>query len=144
MKKLIHLSFFSSIFIFAVTGCSPVYKTFYDYEPMKTESQRTCSMSCQMLQQSCSTNQQQNYQLCKSNAQMAYQNCKSNERWGYNSKGKYECQDNCYCYESSCSDPDPSECEAQYASCYRGCGGRVTETTRCVENCEKAGPGPAR
>lgn len=103
---------------------------------MKSESQRTCAVTCQVLKMSCATNQQQNYQLCKSNARLDYQSCKSSERWDYNSKGKWECQDNCYCYESYCSEPNQDECEAQYATCYTGCGGRVTETTRCVENCE--------
>lgn len=123
-----------------VAGCSPVYRKFYTYEPMRTDSQRNCSVTCQVLKQSCSTNQQQAYQLCLANSRLEYQSCKSNEIWGYNKKGNYECQHNCYCYEPSCTDPDPDLCESQYASCYTGCGGKVTETTRCVENCENEKP----
>lgn len=131
MKKL-----FSILLLVMFVGCSPVYKTFYTYEPMRSANQRSCASNCQLIRQSCEINQQQGYQLCLSNARLEYQNCKSNERWGYNSKGKYECQYNCYCYESSCSEPNLDQCEAQYATCYTGCGGKVTSVTRCIENCE--------
>jgi hypothetical protein len=124
--------------LFASSACSPVYKKFYTYEPMKSDAKRACSINCQSLKQSCSINQQQSYQLCQTNARLEYQTCKANERWGYNKKGEYECRDNCYCFESSCDEPDPELCEEQYATCYRGCGGNVNETIRCVENCEKA------
>ncbi len=128
---------FFILVIMAMAGCGPVYKKFYDYEPMRTESQRTCAMTCQLVKQSCFSNQQQAHQLCQSNARFDYQSCKNNERWGYNRKGKWECIDNCYCFESSCSEPNRDECEDEYASCFRGCGGRVSETTRCVANCER-------
>lgn len=133
MKKAILIS------ILLFTGCSPVYKKFYDYEPMRKESQRTCAVTCQLVRQSCETNQLQAYQLCQSNSRLEYQNCKSREYWGHNDKGKYECLDNCYCYESYCAEPNRDECEAQYATCYKGCGGKVTETTKCVENCPEPG-----
>lgn len=124
------------ILLLILTGCGPVIRKVHIYEPVKTESQRTCIMSCQMLKQSCTMNQQQTHQLCKANARLEYQSCKSSELWGYNKKGKYECIENCYCYESFCSEPDKEECEDQYASCYRGCGGKVTESMQCVSNCE--------
>lgn len=127
--------FVAVVFLF-FSGCAPVYKKFYAYEPMRSQNQRSCAVTCQVLKQSCETNQLQAYQLCQSNARLEYQTCKSGETWGYNNKGKYECQYNCYCYEPSCSEPDHDQCEGQYASCYTACGGKVTETTRCVENCE--------
>ena len=141
MNKHFAFASLSLSLAFFASGCSPVYKTFYSYEPMKTESQRTCAVSCQALKQSCGMNQQSQYQLCQSNAQLEYQNCKSNERWGYDKKGNWECRDNCYCYQSSCNEPDPDACEADYAKCYSGCGGKVNQSTQCVENCPSPAPG---
>ncbi len=123
-----------------IAACSPVYKNFYSYEPMRTESQRSCAVSCQILKQSCFNSQQQNYQLCLSNSKLEYQSCKSNEVWGYDKKGKWECQYSCYCYEASCSQPDKDLCEDEYANCYTACGGKVQKTTQCVENCEQVPP----
>ena len=126
------------VFIFSLFfGCSPVYKNFYSYEPMKTDSKRTCAMGCNVAKQSCTFNMQQSYQLCLTSAKIDYQSCKNSEQWGYNSKGKYECLYNCFCYESSCDKPDLDLCEDQYFQCYTACGGKGTKTTRCVENCEQ-------
>lgn len=143
MKNLFLKISVAVLVAFSATACAPVYKTFYSYEPMRTEAQRSCSMTCQMLKQSCFNNQQQTYQLCLSNAKLEYNSCKSSEIWGYSDKGKWECQYNCYCYESSCSEPDRDLCESEYATCYSGCGGKVNQTTRCVENCEQVQPAPA-
>lgn len=144
MKKLISKISFILLIASCFTACGPVYKKFYSYEPMRTESQRTCAVSCQMLKQSCFNNQQQTYQLCLTNAKLEYQSCKSSEMWGYSDKGKWECQYNCYCYEPSCSEPDRDLCEDEYANCYTGCGGKVEQTVRCVENCDQIRQPPAQ
>lgn len=137
MKKI------ALMFLAVFAGCAPVYRKFYDYKPMRTDSQRSCSTNCMVLKQSCQNQEQLSYQLCLSNARLEYQTCKAGEIWGWK-KDKYECISNCYCYEPSCDGPNNDSCEEQYANCYVGCGGRVTETTRCVAQCDKAMPDQVR
>lgn len=134
----------SAVLLACLSGCGPVYQKFYAYHPMRSDSQRNCSLTCQVLKQSCQNSEQQSYQLCLSNARLEYATCKAGETWGYSDKGKYECMYNCYCYEPSCSDPNIVGCEQQYVDCYVGCGGRVTETTRCVSQCKDALPDAVR
>lgn len=133
------------LIILLCSSCGPVYQRFYSYQPMRSESQRSCSLTCQVIKQSCQNSENQGYELCTTRAQLEYQSCKAGETWGWNSKkNTYECQYNCYCYTPSCDDPNLGRCEDDYANCYVGCGGKVTETTRCVQNCDKALPESSR
>jgi hypothetical protein len=120
-----------------VTGCAPVYRTFYEYKPIASGTGKKCANECIYIKQQCESNAIQSFNACQARVELAYQGCMSRQVFGYDNEGVWGCQQNCFCFRDSCTDTTPS-CEEPYKDCYVNCGGTVVATTQCVSNCEKA------
>jgi len=116
---------------------SPLYQTFYSYDPPDTPEGKACIFQCEntrmqceqlddMRNNNCEQRAEMKYETCKQKAEIAYEKCKS-------SGGKY-CIEG-WCNKETCS--STNQCVNQYQRCYSTCGGRVTSETRCVAHCEK-------
>jgi hypothetical protein len=132
------------VLVFFCASCSPVYKNFYDYETPKSTKSHECIQRCSEVRQDCEYFAQQKYDNCENRAQQEYLVCESGKIYRTKRNGDVECVVNCYCSKSSCPEPDQEACEERYGTCFASCGGKVTVTTRCVENCDKADPPKSR
>ncbi|MDC0358915.1 hypothetical protein OAO01_08870 [Oligoflexia bacterium] len=119
-----------------LVACSPVYRTDYAYIPPTSAQGKTCIFQCENTKIQCIQLEEMRYERCLDRADREYDRCERNKRYGYNKKGEWECQDNCYCFRSSCT-LNESRCEERYRSCYQTCGGKVEGNTYCVSNCDK-------
>lgn len=118
-----------------MSACGPVYQTDYTFTPPTTESGQMCVFQCDNSKLQCGQLEEMKYQNCLDRADREYYNCENNKRYGYNKNGEWVCQDNCYCFRSSCS-VNEAICDDRYRMCYQTCGGKVQSRTYCVSNCE--------
>jgi hypothetical protein len=135
MNKIILL-----ITLVLAAGCSPLYKTTYEYLPLNSAAKESCASACNSSFTICTQNATAINQQCQTGAEISYQLCQASQLWGYDNKGNYVCLANCFCMRSFCADPDFEPCNETHRSCYIGCGGSISALTECVRNCEKASP----
>ena len=119
-----------------ILACGPVYQTDYSFIPPTTEHGQMCVFQCDNSKIQCEQLEEMRYQNCLDRADRDYHSCEMTKRYGYNKNGEWVCQENCYCFRSSCS-LDESKCHERYRACYQTCGGKVESRTYCVSNCEK-------
>lgn len=123
------------------SGCSPVYRTEYQYIPPEDMRDRPCLNTCLGLKQTCRAEKDREHAECKARAADAYVTCMAMRTYSYSygPRGEYydrRCISNCYCNREFCSGPNYEECEDLYAECYRNCGGEVIPTQVCVRFCK--------
>lgn len=122
-----------------LSACAPQYRTFYEYKPISSPSDRQCVNGCLVIKQQCEATAIASYNSCETRAEIAYQACEGRKVYGYDDKGNWTCLYNCFCLRDSCTNY-AANCEEPYKDCYVNCGGTVVATTQCVQNCEKAAP----
>lgn len=135
------LAVVSLLFVIFCVGCSPVYRTEYQYIPPENQSDRACLNTCLSIQQSCISDKNREYQECRSRAASDYANCMAMRNFSYSigPRGEYydrRCVSNCYCQRDFCDGPDYAGCEELYAECYRNCGGEAIPAQVCVRFCK--------
>lgn len=124
-----------------LVGCGPIYKDFYTFHPADNQQSDHCIDDCVYQQRRCENDARMVTEQCKYQALMEKRICEAGRQYAYSDKKKrMECVSNCYCSENYCSDPDLTQCEQSRVFCHVACGGKVTQTTRCVSFCDQAAP----
>ncbi len=131
---------FLLLVIFCI-GCSPVYRTEYQYIPPENQSDRACLNTCISIKQNCIADKDRSYQDCRGRAASAYATCMALRSYSYTlgPRGEYSdrrCIANCYCDREFCSSPNYESCEELHAECYRNCGGEAIPAQVCVRFCK--------
>ena len=113
------------------TACGPIYDTQYHYAPPKSYAGQACISQCEGGKYRCRSYQDREARDCERRSEYQAQICAMKI---YDKKGRdpkwYECN------TSSCS-ADYDLCDSEYRDCYESCGGRVTEQTVCIANCDQ-------
>ena len=120
-----------------LSGCQPIFRTFYTYTPPEGVAGMQCVGNCEFNREQCQDNEETRYHSCQNRAEAEFNNCESQRQYRYdNSSGKRKCVRNCNCYRDSCSEPDFERCVRTYNSCFENCGGKVKSEERCVQFCK--------
>jgi hypothetical protein len=114
-----------------LAACGPIYETQYRYHPPADSEGRACASQCQTSKLQCRDTTElkaDNSRLrCEADSRDQYERClsTSNSEQSRNS-----------CQRRSCSaNPDYGICEADYRTCFAGCGGNVDAVQVCTFNC---------
>lgn len=127
------------IVCFGLTSCGPVFKTFYAFEPPKTQTGKNCVNQCNMMKMQCGQLEDQKAANCRQRADSAYQECERAARaevLACKLGGNKNCSKP-YCSRDICT-KNTETCDNQYRVCFQNCGGKITSETRCIRNCDKA------
>ena len=118
-KKERFLGLFVATVLLYITGCSPVYRTTYEYVSPDDPGQKMCTMQCTNVHSMCLQMEGMQSQHRQHQLDYEYDNC-------LRSGG--------YCIRQTAS-ADQTKCESDYRRCFVTCGGRATPHTVCVKNC---------
>jgi hypothetical protein len=129
---------FTILTAFYLISCNPIYSTYYEYQPLKSQQSKQCVVSCQNEATRCTQRAQVVQQVCEARAEVAYQGCLASKVFGYDANGNFGCLANCYCWKESCGAPDYEPCNTAHRSCYVACGGQIIARTSCIRNCDEA------
>lgn len=123
--------------LLGLAGCGPVYHTDYSFTPPKSQVGVNCTLHCENNRLQCRQVEDVQVQSCELRAERDRDYCEDQIRWRKGRDTKwYECT------LDSCS-ANYERCDESYRLCYESCGGKVTATTRCVQNCEQQQTPPA-
>jgi hypothetical protein len=132
-KKLAQTFFVSTFAGVSMTGCGPVYETFYSYKAPRTAHGLACVSNCEIIKSSCEDRAELRRTNCEIRADSDYRLCIA--------LAKNEDQRRA-CFRSSCAIRRDDSCIREYNRCFQICGGTVTETVRCTANCPPDPPTP--
>ena len=116
LKKWIGILIFAGLFAGILSACSPDYRTHYTFTPPTTEKVASCVASCKQKQQLCNDNCINRFSGCVDQQDPFTRDTKAVADYS-------DCHDAC-------------GCNALYAECYQGCGGKVTWKKECVSYCQ--------
>ncbi|MDF1795543.1 MAG: hypothetical protein P1U63_03290 [Coxiellaceae bacterium] len=119
-----------------LTGCGPIYKTSYTYQPPKSNKARRCVVACQRNRLLCEQNAQENYQRCEDRASSAAE--EAYHEYAVNQRRTHQPVDRSvsdFTQDWSCS--SGNRCAAMYRQCYSTCGGTVITHRVCTAFCDK-------
>lgn len=131
------IKWLSAVFcVLMLIGCGPQFRTDYTYIPPETESGQRCILKCHSERKKCEHRQRTFIQDCEYQqrkiALEKYRNYIEKQRVNGEEIDKNED----YFYDDwACR--SNYDCDVEYRSCYKMCGGRVLEDTYCVKNCDK-------
>lgn len=119
-----------------LSGCGPVYKTEYTYQPPRTDVGKMCATQCMQAknnsQQLCEMRNQTCEMTAKQNATIQYLEYKESQRAAGKPIKKSEIDfDDSYLCDSSCDGTN------DYNQCYQTCGGVVTSYQVCTAFCKQ-------
>jgi len=102
-------------------GCGPISRTNYSFTPPQTPEGKVCVSQCGGTRLQCKQMENMSYETCQFRAKTAHY---------YNSICHYDKQRIRECYRPYYYEPfcvvNYSQCEADYRSCYKACGGTIT------------------
>ncbi|MBX3492755.1 MAG: hypothetical protein KF899_07350 [Parvibaculum sp.] len=125
-------------------ACGPVMEQRRDFTPPASEAGMQCVQNCQKQQTTCQRDEQQRKDQCRAQADRRADRAYEKARDNYITALKLHAAD-------AAKYPMPveptrqanyaacnvsSQCEPQYHSCYRSCGGQINEYQVCVAACE--------
>ncbi|WP_339831483.1 hypothetical protein [uncultured Parvibaculum sp.] len=127
-----------------LAACGPVMEQRRDFTPPASEAGMQCVLNCQTQQTACQREEQQRRDQCRKREDRRADRAYEKARDDYITALKLHAAD-------AARYPMPTEprrqanygacdvssqCEPQYHSCYRSCGGQINEYQVCVAACE--------
>ncbi|MBX3490094.1 hypothetical protein [Parvibaculum sp.] len=125
-------------------ACGPVMEQRRDFTPPATEAGMQCVHNCQAQQTTCQRDEKQRSDQCRAKEDRRADRAYEKARDDYITALKLHAADSTkypmpkeparQANYSACN--VSSQCEPQYHSCYRSCGGQINEYQVCVAACE--------
>lgn len=117
-----------------LSGCGPIYKTEYTYQPPRSQIGKMCASQCTQTKINCQQLCEMRNESCKSNgrqeAMIQYLEYKESQiAAGKPVKRTPENFNTSYCNESC-------DCTDTYNQCYQTCGGMITPYQVCTAFCK--------
>ena len=130
--------FVISLMIVALGGCTPMYRTHYDFTLPRSRIGRLCTAQCGTTREICRSNAENRamhgYNQCEIEAQQEYYRCLN---------ASTDPKQRSLCFLRQCyAHADSSRCDAEFRTCYSACGGQVIPHRECVFNCPATGAAP--
>lgn len=128
---------FTMLMVWALSACSPIYQTNYDYEPPSSKMGKVCIAQCiqskSMCQQMCKMREDNCRVRAHEDAIVQYENYRDQQR---RIDGEIKKSVSDFDRGYACS--ETCDCTNAFNECYGACGGQVIENKVCVAFCDKA------
>ncbi|MGF1643860.1 MAG: hypothetical protein ACFCUJ_09455 [Thiotrichales bacterium] len=118
--------------LMAISGCGPVYRTVYSFEPPRDENGLRCARQCEDTLRECVAAEDLRDENCRREQQLAdleHQRCRDLAR----AAGRKD--DVCQTRYVSCIGGRHERCDDNYRRCYEHCGGQVHSQQVCSMFC---------